>query len=566
MGTDAVAEQVTFGAEQADAWNAALDARLQIGKLYELVTPINPIALANEVRGVLYQRLYNNVYGLASRIYDAAQFLASPWWSWDDNPDLVIVDPERKKVLRSGVTSDENAQYRGRLAARLQQAMKLRAGYDLTTGDLDNIGQTVATAMRRQGAWRFDFTDTINWNAGDFGDSGSCYWRSNAGAKDVLEYQDNDFRAMRFYDESGRRAYGTGIGVGRCWIVIRNQTIKLDPLGLVKATLRVPCVFNGYWDQNFYDGRRAYFDASDVTNAASHVLATHIGGVTQRIELTNTGETSGKVYVNGGTYAVYPQAVHAAKLALPRQINMRLAAPPPNARCQQCRTRLNADNRVQPNAGRLEWYCKACFTANFVPCDGCNGMLHTGRDQTVVHNGARYCYTCYQRLYGECIHCHRIYEKTQMRSAAADAGDRRMVCNRCYEQNTATCACCKQNVYSGLLRATYDLQQLRLEQDRQRPRKVCDSCSTRYTRCGFCNKYVTPDAVLHISGATMCLNCRQGREPANEQRLLRCDNCGVGFMPHTNGFGQTGMLTNVAALCRGCHNATVPTPREVFYA
>jgi hypothetical protein len=56
--------------------------------------------------------------------------------------------------------------------------------------------------------YRLEERETINWDAGDFGDRGSCFWGSHAASRDNLSYGAPGFRAFTVY--SGER------GVARC--------------------------------------------------------------------------------------------------------------------------------------------------------------------------------------------------------------------------------------------------------------------------------------------------------------------------------------------------------------
>jgi hypothetical protein len=56
--------------------------------------------------------------------------------------------------------------------------------------------------------YRLEERETINWDAGDFGDRGSCFWGGRAASRDNLSYGAPGFRAFTVY--SGER------GVARC--------------------------------------------------------------------------------------------------------------------------------------------------------------------------------------------------------------------------------------------------------------------------------------------------------------------------------------------------------------
>lgn len=62
------------------------------------------------------------------------------------------------------------------------------------------------------------FTNTFNWEDGDFGDSGSCFWDNGRFVLQVL--MENNVWAMLFWKRNKAELLE---GVGRCWVVRRDS-------------------------------------------------------------------------------------------------------------------------------------------------------------------------------------------------------------------------------------------------------------------------------------------------------------------------------------------------------
>jgi len=70
------------------------------------------------------------------------------------------------------------------------------------------IGRLARNGMPNGHSLRFDTTTSLDWNVGDFGDDGSCFWGSLSWCRNLL--QGNRAFAVRTYTKSGH-------GSGRAW-------------------------------------------------------------------------------------------------------------------------------------------------------------------------------------------------------------------------------------------------------------------------------------------------------------------------------------------------------------
>ncbi len=107
----------------------------------------------------------------------------------------------------------------------------------------------------------FEFVNRIDWQAGDFGDPGSCYWGENAGARLMLEA--NGGLAIRFYSGTGR------YGFARAWLVGIDDRLWVIFNGYGMTTLHIARIFSLFvgfpykWIRlSNYDGNTLYINGS----------------------------------------------------------------------------------------------------------------------------------------------------------------------------------------------------------------------------------------------------------------------------------------------------------------
>ena len=100
-------------------------------------------------------------------------------------------------------------EFRGKLPGRLAHMLKATYDIKLKPKQKSEIGNIARRHLLVKEAYTIDFTTHFDWDAGDFGDSGSCFWGANYGAREIME--EEGVIAIRFYDEDGR-------GSGRAWL------------------------------------------------------------------------------------------------------------------------------------------------------------------------------------------------------------------------------------------------------------------------------------------------------------------------------------------------------------
>lgn len=165
----------------------------------------------------------------------------------------------------------------GTLPKRIQSYLYKTLKIKLEPSDVSELGNIAKRHASNGKTVILDFTDEIDWEDGDFGDEGSCFWGSNSGAIKMLTA--NNAYALRGWKSKDRcntipdpLTYESVTGYCRAWVAP------------IKSNLYV--VFNGY---------------GETTLTMARLLAFRFNTGYKRINLSNNGCDDGMLYINGGT-------------------------------------------------------------------------------------------------------------------------------------------------------------------------------------------------------------------------------------------------------------------------
>lgn len=278
---------------------------------------------------------------------------------------------------------------RGTLPKRLSAHFWKEHGIKLTQEAMEQIGNLGRTHASEGRKYYYDITDQFDWNMGDFGDSGSCFWGSREDARYMLS--DNGGLAFRLWDFEDEN-----YGLARCWLVPVDEKYAI--------------IFNGYSRQ----GRQ--------TVHLARILATITGYTYRKIDyLCNYGSDCGMLYINGGVgYAIGPQAV------VENLDRYDFRWDEPNyPECDHCDRSIRDEDDVVEHNGYT--YCQECFDHLFAECYCCGDYVH--RDDTHYYDGEYYCDDCFEERFFVCDHCDEVH-LLEERNDVDGYGD---ICNDCIE-------------------------------------------------------------------------------------------------------------------------------------
>lgn len=341
-------------------------------------------------------------------------------------------------------------------------------GYsDSVEGIMCEVGNLIAKHTMLKGTMYFDIVDKFDWHAGDFGDSGSCYWGCRTDARAMLE-NDNAL-AIRFYRKLDNGDYD---GIGRAWIVEHE--------GLA-------VVYNAY-EQNS-DGD--YCQWNTLERYAS-VLAYLASCETKRITLTNNGESYGMLWINGAKGIVLGSHKHAG-------IDLDIAECDDNentAQCEHCgRTiELEYDDYYTMPYGII---CDSCHSDRYSYCETCE-QDDIDNDDMVEVRVAR-------RVNWE----GRLYYVTEY------------MCSECASENTFTCEHCGERYLSEVFSSV----------ETEENDVFCEDCAVDYTwtceHCDTCHStegWQVSERVV-LSDMSYCEDCAEGFVACSEcSSLVERDN------------------------------------------
>lgn len=377
-------------------------------------------------------------------------------------------------------------EYRGTFPKRVAKYFALVHNIKLDANELSTIG-SIAKKYCPTGEFTVDLTHKFDWEAGDFGDRGSCFWNGSADARKVLKR--NKALAIRFYDQLGK-------GNARAWVA-------QAPFGWV--------VFNGY---------------GHSTPTIARILADYVGYVYKKIELVNHGSVDGLLYINH-----YATEVHDDKnfaigtyedlTGLSRYdlqwyaktcrecyglinenhehyMNRRYAASGPycgkcfariHKHCSMCKKEFYIDD-VSRVGGR--YYCHSCEEATFDSCTDCGLRMKKGMGVVIPGMFGCYCEQCAGQ-YKHCKSCDRIIGKSSQYSIEGE-----VYCNVCANNLFTYCNWCN----------TFHPAEKVVRVDQYGGRSVCQSCyGAHFGECHHCGRIKAKRDLNLVDGVAYCAHC-----------------------------------------------------------
>lgn len=295
-----------------------------------------------------------------------------------------------------------------RLTKYLSKYMHDRYGINLSPGILTEIGNIASNYAKKPFSGKFEFSHDLMWDAGDFGDGGSCFWNDYWYARPTILYAGGG--AIKFYNKSGR-------GMGRCWFLM-DRPKKGEFI-----------IFNGYGRNDSYDTRKL-----------AMIIASMFGLKLQPIDL-ELGEgvyvNSRSAYVLGKTQPAYTE--YEDYLLVDHDEDYR-----GGPCCEDCGYRMDEDESYYiDNHG---YVCGDCI-CNYAYCDYCGDYVVGDEATNDVHYAHRYgdrrstgtlCDDCADSLRVKaCDGCSEHYSKKLYR----EDSDGFVVCDRC-SQDYELCENC----------------------------------------------------------------------------------------------------------------------------
>lgn len=302
------------------------------------------------------------------------------------NPDNKIIYLPALPIDWSWLWLVNKGDYVGTMPKRVGKYYYKHYGLKCPPAFLSEIGNIARQHSQENMVYTFEFVAQFDWQAGDFGDGGSCYWGDHYNAREYL--QDGGGLAVRFYTPDGK-------GMARAWVMPVKDDIVI--------------VFNGYG-----------FNHGTITIA--RVLAGFWGMSYKKISLSNNGTTTGTIYINGGSGYVVG---HVQDIDSISRFDLGVDVPF-ETNCYSCNTGLHEDDTYWAFD---EPYCEQCFYESYDYCERC-GETHHKDDLIYTDDCVMLCKYCIDRTHAQCEGCFDYFPHDELTVTKDD----HVYCTNCHER------------------------------------------------------------------------------------------------------------------------------------
>lgn len=290
----------------------------------------------------------------------------------------------------------QRGEYAGTFPKRVAKFLWKKANLHCPESFLSELGNIARRHSSEARTYYIDFAGSIDWQDGDFGDEGSCYWGDNEAAQGILE--ENGAFAIRFYSDDTFEN-----GIGRAWIYERRNNFVL---------------WNGYGVED-----------RDATLNIARIFAAYLGKSYSRVHLTNNGSEGGTVYINGGRGYLIGEA---SEIEAINYVDLKLGDPE-YGYCEICNRSLNSEDDVYYNGDGI-YYCEECFDERYTRCDMC-GRVESNDDITTPDDSpdSSLCWRCVDSHTNRCSYCEKVFYNTN----TYEHSDGEMYCMECLPPETS---------------------------------------------------------------------------------------------------------------------------------
>lgn len=343
-------------------------------------------------------------------------------------------------------------EYVGTFPKRVAKLVRAIYGRKLSAEELGLLGSKVAPHVGKVDGFTFRFTRHFDWDAGDYGDKGSCFWGCRSAARAMLA--DNGALAVQFRRD--------GRGYARAWVAPQDSQSVV--------------IFNGYG-----------LETLEVARILSHYWGLYY----KRCHLSNNGSDTGTLWING------PGA--GFLIAPPDRFDD--TTPRIDLEWDEPETCIHCDCTYDEDSGAWfgnEWVCEECLGERYFLCSDCEEWAHNDNSYSVA--GDRYvCGSCYFN-YTPCHRCDVEFTQNEL----TEGPDGRYRCEGCHDDVVGTCNECNKEFLRN------DLTEGPNGAD------YCEDCYTAiFPQCKECNEVCSLGTILRNGKTCQCETCANREAPAN---------------------------------------------------
>lgn len=424
-------------------------------------------------------------------VYNELQTLEVPQSELSDEGQTLILNEIEyhnnipPRLLLAGLPEDwtwewkaAHGTYAGTLSKRLQSFVFKKFQGKLSEETVTRIGNLASEHTLNANTFIFDFDQSLEWHAGDYGDEGSCFWSQKVWSLPMLHHF--GAFALRLYAPQ-TSPLKPPQGMGRALVLPWSH---LSEKGRAVGDPDCLLVFNGYgqFSDKYRNAQGKRYGTMQVLDYA-RLLAMFLGVSYERVTLTINGSTDDPIYINNGgnCILVAPADYTPAWKARGRpgeKSYTRFKVDWPSSemakflqKCSHCGKNIAVDvpiggyshgQRV-PQDGNL--YCDDCYRKMFSPCYVCGLELytrnraHVGAPLLDRHGGI---YLCDEHTRTEAFRCpycgdtfhnsEKMYFHVPNLDEPWKAPERVLVCRNCIaRQQLVVCVgCTREYPFSNL--------------------------------------------------------------------------------------------------------------------
>lgn len=330
---------------------------------------------------------------------------------------------------------------RGTLPKRIASALYNEHGFKMDDESLGKIGTIGSMHTEKKDVFYIDFTKSINWTNGDFGDSASCFWTTAERRPARKMIEENGF-AIRFYNSPDSFK-----GYGRAWCGdVSKQIDRPDDDAYV--------MFNAY--------------GLDLLSAA-RVMANYLGlEYRTTAVLCNNQATEGTLFINSSGRGIFiASSSTLEQTSFIEKIDLKWKDKGPV--CEKCNSSIR-NPRIGANSENL---CGKCFDALYYTCRTC-GCPHSRVGRPLFndrHTNQNYCPECHIRYFAMCEGCAKEHHKENLIGYRVDEIGKHYCCTECH-YHLRQCAACTQQYLEAETRKS-----------RRLPGIYCAQCFEKIEKC-----------------------------------------------------------------------------------
>jgi|WetSurMetagenome_2_1015567.scaffolds.fasta_scaffold00049_47 hypothetical protein len=362
-------------------------------------------------------------------------------------------------------------EYCGTWLKRFNSYLYKNFSLKLSASMLSELGGYIGKVRGEQGSklYNFDFTDKINWDSGDYGDRGSCFWGGRANAKESIRL--NGGIAIRFYSDSSN----INSGIARAWLLPYRDSLLL---------------FNSY-------GLEAIVTA--------RALATFLGFSYARVGFNNS-DSDYMLYINSSSgYLIAKQENIPSNKSL--DCDYAILADEDVEPCRDCGEYFSSDDLYHVRGyGDI---CSDCI-GEYSYCNYCGEYYENDSGEYIESRDSFICSSCLEDNFTACDNCGEYYDNDR---GDLEEVDNQTLCSDCRDDLAEYCNYCGE----------YHLEENFSDINGF---WVCEACSSlELVTCSACGSIVEIDSSISLEveqeEVIYCSTCFSAMARANRREEAR---------------------------------------------